>query len=245
MKHKFLFFAILIFIGLYVPASYSQVAFTCTLKNDVFTAPNVYEFDIYMLKTGTTAWRLCAVQFNISFNPAILNGGNLTAVEVYTIAGTDGNGDPIYDPASWSPHDPTNVSPVGPDPYEPMNAQAAGGSELQIITHAVGTRSAAKTISSTDSGWCLGRMRLTNSVGFANPPANLAFKFTGYNTIILAYLGGPGVDLTTDITANGTFVNSGLDNPVLPVELSSFVSNVSERQVNLSWETKTEANSRQ
>src|ERR1035437_7910374 len=104
MNRKLLLFSVLIFIGLYVPASYSQVTFNCALANDVFTAPNVYEFDIYMLKTGTTAWRLMAAQFDITFNPAILNGGTLTAVELYTISGLDANGDNIYDPASWSPH---------------------------------------------------------------------------------------------------------------------------------------------
>jgi hypothetical protein len=91
----------------------------------------------------------------------------------------------------------------------------------------------------------MGRIRLTNSVPFAAATANLAFKFNGYSTIILAFLGSSGNNTTTDISANGTFVNSGLVNPVLPVELSSFVSDVSGRQVNLNWETKTEVNTRQ
>src|ERR1035437_5826978 len=106
MKSKILFFSmfLLLIVGLYTPASYSQVGFTVSLKNDIYTAPNVYEFDIYMIKTGTTAWRLMAAQFDITFDPAIINGGTITAVELYTISGLDANGDNIYDPASWSPH---------------------------------------------------------------------------------------------------------------------------------------------
>ena len=248
MKSKLLLSALflLLIVGLYTPASYSQVGYTVSLKNDVYTAPNVYEFDIYIQKTGTTAWRLCATQFDISFNPAIINGGTLTAAQIYTYAGDNGNGDPVYDPASWSPHVIDYVGGATPsnlDWYEPMNA-AVSGSEINAICKAVGTRSAAKTIPLTDPGWCMGRIRLTNSVPFAPASevhADLAFKFTGYNNILLAYLGS--TDLTTDITANGTYVNSALVNPPLPVELTSFISNVSGRQVNLNWETKTEVNS--
>jgi hypothetical protein len=93
----------------------------------------------------------------------------------------------------------------------------------------------------------MGRIRLTNSVPFAAATADLAFKFTGYSTIILAFLGGSGNNTTTDITANGTFVGlppSGpLVNPVLPVELSSFTSAAQGRSVVLNWSTKTEKNS--
>jgi len=41
---------LLIAIGLYVPVSYSQVpaSFITTLANDAQTAPNVYEFDVYL-----------------------------------------------------------------------------------------------------------------------------------------------------------------------------------------------------
>jgi hypothetical protein len=126
-----------------------------------------------------------------------------------------------------------------------MNTAVSGGSEIQMICVAQSSRAQGSLVSAVAPGWCMGRIRLTNSVPFAAATADLAFKFTGYNTIILAFLGGSGVNLTTDITANGTFVNSGLVNPVLPVELSSFVSNVSGRQVNLNWETKTEVNTRQ
>jgi len=235
MKFKFILSAIflLLIVGLYTPASYSQVTYTVELKNDVFTAPNVYEFDIYITRTGTTALRLMATQFNITYNTAILNSGTLTAAVLYT-TDTDGN----LVTQSWT-------SPLL-DQYEPItfaNPNLTPG-ELQIISASCATRNAASLIP-VAPGVCLGRVRLTNSVGFNAQNANLAFKFTGYNTILLAYLGGSGVNLTTDITANGTYLTSGLVNPVLPVELTSFVSNVSGRQVNLNWETKTEVNTRQ
>jgi hypothetical protein len=172
-----------------------------------------------------------ATQFDITYNAAMINGGTLTA-EVLQTLDSDGN---LVD-QSWT-------SPLL-DQYEPItfaNPNITPG-ELQIISASCATRNAASLIP-VDPGACLGRVRLTNSVGFSAQNANLAFKFTGYSTILLAYLGGSGVNLTTDITANGTYLTSGLVNPVLPVEISSFLSNVNGRQVNLNWETKTEANS--
>jgi hypothetical protein len=232
MKLKVLFSAmfLLLIVGFYTPASYSAVTYTVELKNDVYTAPNVYEFDIYLSRTGTTTLRLCGTQFDITFNPTMqLYGDSLTA-EVLMTLDSDGN---VID-QSWT-------SPLM-DQYEPMKFTVAPG-ELQIITAACATRNAAGVIP-VAPGVCLGRVRLTKWGGtFNNVNANLAFKFTGYNTILLAFLGGSGVNSTTDITANGTYDVSGLNNPVLlPVELTSFVSNVSGRQVNLNWETKTEIN---
>jgi hypothetical protein len=251
MKCKFLFFSVLIFIALYIPASYSQT-FTLTLTNDVYASPTTYEFDIYLIRTGTTTWKLSAVQFDISFNTAILGTGSLTAVELYTLnagAGYDANNAEnfdVYDPASWSPHtisytDETAKSTL--DWYEPMNAGVFGG-ELHIITKAIGDLASAKNVLSTDNGWCLGRIRLTNSVPFTGDHANLQFVLTGYNTLIAAFFGGAPTPAILPLE-NGQYVTSGLVNPVLPVELTSFVTNVSGRQVNLSWETKTEVNSRQ
>jgi hypothetical protein len=251
MKSKILFSIMFLFLigGLYMPVSYSQT-FTLTLANDVYTAPNVYEFDVFLIRTGTTTWKLSAAQLDISFNTAILGTGSLTAVEIYTLnagAGYDANADEnfdVYDPASWSPHsisytDETVKSTL--DWYEPMNAGVFGG-ELHIITKAIGDLASAKNVLSTGNGWCLGRIRLTNSVPFAGDHANLQFVLTGYGTLIAAFFGGAPTPAILPLE-NGQYVTSGLVNPVLPVELTSFVTNVSGRQVNLSWETKTEVNS--
>ena len=222
MKSKILFSAIflLLIVVLYTPTSYSSVAFTCNLANDVYTAPNVYEFDIYLLSTGTADFRLCACQFDITYNTAILNGGTLSAELI---------------DASWDPLVEAN--------YEPLNV-VLGTGELQIISSAVQKRNNATIITTTAPGYSFGRIRLTNSVPFAGEMANLTFKFTGYNTIVLAFLSTTsGNNTTTDITSQGTFDTSTLTNPILPVELSSFLSNVNGRQVSLSWETKTEINS--
>src|ERR1039457_26984 len=85
MKNKSLYSFLLIFIllGLYVPVSYSQVpTYTCTLANDVQTAANVYEFDFYILRTGTNVFELSGFQIGLTYNAAALNGGTLTTIWV-------------------------------------------------------------------------------------------------------------------------------------------------------------------
>jgi hypothetical protein len=74
MKSKLLLSAmfLLLIVGFYTPASYSAVTYTVELKNDVYTAPNVYEFDIYLSRTGTTTLRLCGTQFDITYDPAMV-----------------------------------------------------------------------------------------------------------------------------------------------------------------------------
>ena len=253
MKSKLLLSAmfLLMIVGLYTPASYSQT-FTLTLANDVYNpaTPNVYEFDVFLIRTGTTTWKLSAAQLDISFNTAILGTGSLTAVELYTLnagAGYDANNDEnfdVYDPASWSPHsisytDETVKSTL--DWYEPMNAGVFGG-ELHMITKAIGDLASSKNVLSTGNGWCLGRFRLTNSVPFTSNHANLQFVLTGYGTAIAAFFGGAPTPAIIPLE-NGLYVTSGLVNPLLPVELSSFTSAAQGRTVVLSWSTKTEKNS--
>jgi|ERR1035437_6023322 hypothetical protein len=222
MKQKFLLFAILVFIGLYVPVSYSQITFTCKIANDTLYPGNVYEFDIYLLSTGTSQFRLFGAQFDLTFNNAVLNGGTLTAVVI------DQSWDPVLDASGQAPN----------------NCGVYTG-DLNMAPMIAGGNRFAAVISSVAPGTKVGRVKLTNSVGFASQNLNLAFQFIDYGTRISAYTSAVLTNNTAaDISANGSFINS-LSNPTLPVELASFKSNVSGRQVNLNWETKTEVNTRQ
>jgi hypothetical protein len=228
MKSKLLLSAMFLFllVGLYTPASYSAVTYNITLANDVYTAPNVYEFDIFLAKTGTGTLRLCAIQFDISYNAAILNGGTPTFTEVYT-SDTDGN----ILTYSWDDIMANN---------EPTTTATQGTNELLIASIAYPLRNSAAVIP-VAPGVCVGRYRITNTQPFSGQNANLAFKFDGYGTICLAYLAGAGNNTTTPIV--GTTDYSNWNNPLLPVELSSFASAAQGLTVLLTWSTKTEKNS--
>src|ERR1035437_4064921 len=145
MKNKFLLCVmfLLIIAGIYVPACYSQTpTYTCTLANDIQTAANVYEFDVYILRTGTNAFELAGFQIGITYNASALNGGTLTATWV------DASTDAIYTAK--------NEQPSTTAPYTSGTIRAASfeppGSGLGSI------------IPNTASGARYGRLRLTNSV---------------------------------------------------------------------------------
>jgi hypothetical protein len=223
MKYKFLPCIVLLLVGLFVPLSYSaNPTYTCTLTNDVKTASNVYEFDIYLLRTGTTPFELVQFQGGVIFNNAIKNGGTLTVSYV------SGSSD-----ASLVTSGQVNSS---------FDAATPGVIKIAPKLPAGGPGTGA-VISAVAPGTKIGRLRLTNSVVFASFTPNI--KFSNNPTVIYAIkifanLAGNSTEIT-DTTQH--FVT--LANLTLPVERTSFVSDVSGRKVNLSWETKTEVNARQ
>src|SRR5207249_3923515 len=52
--------------------------------NESQVSPTVYQFDLYLLNTGTQAFEYAGGQWGISINPAVSNGGTLTATVIKT-----------------------------------------------------------------------------------------------------------------------------------------------------------------
>jgi hypothetical protein len=219
MKNKFYFFSLmfLIIVVLYIPASYSQPTFDVILANDAQPAPNIYEFDIYLLRTGSTPFELGGFQLGILYNDAAKNGGTLT------VGFIPGSADPSVQACNIQN---TNFNTTTPGCIKSTVKYSGGAGNGAIISNvAPGTK--------------FGRLRLTNSKIFDVQKANITWSFAlPYFTRIYYYVGSSSVE----ITANGTFINT-LDNSLLPVELSSFTSDISGRNVNLKWSTLTEKNS--
>ena|ERR1035437_889782 len=226
MRHKFLLCVVLIFVGLFVPLSYSanpvaNPTYTCTLANDTQLSDTVYEFDIYLLRTGGTPFELVLFQGGFFYNDAVKNGGTLTWVNF-----VPGSSD-----ASLVTSGQVNTN---------FNATTAGVIKIAPKPPAGGPGTGA-IISNIPPGTKIGRLHIKNSISFASLTPD--FKFSNnpavaYAIKIFGNVSGNSTEIT-DTTQH--FVTLG--NPVLPVELTSFVSNVSGRQVNLNWETKTEVNS--
>src|SRR2546421_292237 len=72
------------FVGLFVCLILVAVAkgqtptFSCYLTNEVRVSSTVYQFDIYLLSTGTDAFEYASGQWGITVNSAVVNGGTLT-----------------------------------------------------------------------------------------------------------------------------------------------------------------------
>jgi hypothetical protein len=223
MRNKllFAFFFLLIATVFYTPVSYSaNPTYSITLANEVQTAANVYEFDIYLLRTGADALELGGLQIGLTYNAAALNGGTLAATWV------SGSTDAAIVAAQGNP----------------KSIGVAGGIIRGAATVPSGGAGTGAIISNTPPGMRYGRMRLTNSVNFSSQALSIAWTFITYPTKLSAYLPAGGGGTNTEITDPAEFLNT-LANGTLPVELNSFTSTVSEREVNLNWITKTEINS--
>ena len=179
-----------------------QISFTCNLRNDYQEDANNYVFDVYMLSTGATAIEYNNMQLGFTFNSAIKNGGTVSVAMV-----------PGYSdlPAAqqWLA---ANVSMV------------TAGIKVTVRTPTVGAGN-GYIISNAGNGTRLGRFRLTNTVAFGQASPNLTWSFTTspWPTKVFAYL-----PASTNITGSGTwgpggtFVTSGLTNPVLNKPVTAF-----------------------
>jgi hypothetical protein len=229
MKSKLLFYSffLLLFTLLYVPSSFSaNPTFKFILTNDHWDSHMVFEVDMIMQSTDTGSIQLATFGMGLTINNSALNGGTLTA--------------------TWVPgsSELTNTSQI-PTSLLTSTTSGTGDNALRVIRivgkvpPGVGNGS---MISILAPGTKIGRLRLTNTVDFVIAGANSidTAAQTVYPKAINAYVGALNVNITT----SGTYLKI-LTSPLLPVELTSFVSNVSGREVNLTWETKTEVNARQ
>ena len=164
--------------------------FFYTMENDVQTSANTLEFDLYLRDPSpASSFELASVQAGILVNSAIYGGGTLTAA---IVAGTSQfNSSQV--PASIAFVQTQNCIKIAP-----KSPPGAGSGTI---------------ISSTGQGTRICRVRLTNTVAFAQAQANLTFNFTTtpYPAKVFQYLAGQNVQLTC--TTTNTFSNCA--NPVL------------------------------
>jgi hypothetical protein len=167
------------------------------LRNDVQVSSTVYEFDIYLLRTGVTELEYASGQYGITVNPLIKNGGTLTATMV------PDSPDPVLvasnqTPSSVNFYDLSNVIRVAG-----RTPPGAGGGAI---------------ISNATPGIKICRVRLSNTVDFELYRPNLTWTTTTlYPTQVTAYVGGTN----TVITNHSNHASDNLVNPVLNMLTSS------------------------
>ncbi len=213
--------AMLIFFYVFIVASEAfaqNPTYTLTVTNDLQIDGQNYEFDIYLLRTGATAFEYANnSQYFININPAIINGGSLT----YTINSGTCELNPVQQIL------PAKVS------FDVAN------NRLRIAAHSPSGAGTGTMILNSGLGTRLGRFRVTNTVIFAAAQSNLSWHNGpgGFYTKVFAYVSAANVEITNP--ANH-FIN--IFNPPLPIVLSSFSSSVSKNDVKLNWTTESEIN---
>lgn len=165
--------------------------YTLELRNDIQVSSTVYEFDIFLLRTGTTAFEYAQGQYGIIVNSMIKNDGTLSASIV------PGSSDPMListgqNPTSISYNNTTNAIMIAP-----KSPPTAGNGAI---------------ISNVSPGVRLCRVRISNTVDFDKYRPNLAWTTNLiYPTQVFAYVGGTNTQVTNFLFHSA----SNLANPVL------------------------------
>lgn len=173
------------------------------LRNDVQVSGAVYEFDIYLLRTGTISFEYAQGQFGIVVNSLIKNGGSLTATIVA------GSSDPIL---VASNQNPASIA---------FNNTSDA---IMIAAKSPPTAGNGAVISNVSPGTRICRVRLTNTVDFDKYRPNLTWTTTTiYPTQVYAYV----VGINTKITVESNHTSHNLSNPILN-EITSIQDNIND-----------------
>ncbi len=202
---------LLLFALLAMGISTKAQTYTYYITNEAQTAPNVYEFDAYLLHTGGIPFELANCALGLAFDTNILNGGVITP----TIVGlSDLNTAQI----------PTSINIGGP-------VYSIGGVPCKYINVAAKANpgAGAGTIISGVTGGCsspgtrIARYRLTNTVPFrANSTAKHVFSTSAgsgrTNSVVSAYVAGLATNISNAAShlaynSAGTCIQNIIFNP--------------------------------
>jgi hypothetical protein len=218
MKSKILFSVVflLLLLGIYSPASYSQT-YNLTLQDAVLNGGGTaWSFEVYIIRTGSTPLSVYSFQIGFTDDASSLNGGVLTG--------------------AWSN---LNSTIVAVENYKAISCTVAGYIKCGFNVNSGGT-GAGITIDNV-TPFHIGTITLNNSVPFTGFPL-VTWYFGGAPGLPTKIQASNGT-LAYDVTANGNFGYVDPHGGILPVELSSFTSIAQGRTILLNWSTQTEKNS--
>lgn len=186
MKRDYLLirvFALLLVMLVSVCAKGQISDFNFTIENEVQTAANVLEFDLYVADMDPAEdFKLATIQAGITVDPNIYNGG---AISLSIVAG--------YSELTNASQRPWNI----------LFDQARN--VIEMTPPPIPDEASASVMSKTAPGTRICRIRLTNTQPFtAYSTANLTFSFTSpypYPTKIAQFI-TPGVDHSTEVTCH-------------------------------------------
>ncbi|MDP2336713.1 MAG: hypothetical protein Q8N05_09725 [Bacteroidota bacterium] len=174
-------------------------AYLCELRNDNQVDARTFEFDVYLLRTGSTPFELANIQFGIVINAGVRNGGTISVSLVAASSGLN---------AAQTPT-PLKLTFDATKNCILMSPMANPGTGLGTI------------ISDVGPGTRVGKFRLTNTVNFGAVQPNLTWSWSitpGYPTKVSAYVS----NLATDITVQASHTISNLTNLMLNPTITAY-----------------------
>ena len=182
MKNIFILFTLIISILLTV-SLHGQTDYVVSATNGVLVDNYNYEFDIYLLSTGTMPLELATFQVSIYFNEAISDSGTLSAEYI----------------AETSTLEHSNQFPNPPN----LTFTSEGGlvRQLRIAPKTPPGTGNGSVISNVEPGTRFGRFRITSSVPFdtaatVNWQWNYTSDLNQYSSYLNAYINSTNTNIS-------------------------------------------------
>lgn len=175
--------------------------FLLTIQNVIQTAPNVFEFDIYLLDADASQpFQLATIQEGITFNTGILDGAAQTAAMTTIVPG----------------------SSQLPSGMEPISVNTATAGLIRVAGRAAPGAGNGFIVPTVAPGVRVTTLRMTNSIPFAtNSTPNLAFTSStatnpSYATRVAIYIGTVNTQLVVTPGVNANVLENPVLNPPVP-----------------------------
>jgi len=191
------------FLCLSLQSKAQSPSYELYITNQQQISRKIYQFDVYLLRIGSTPLELASMQFGIGFDTSIANGGTLSFSMV------SGSSQLVASqvPVAFSLGTTTQTETIGGVVYRYLNqaARSGPGSGNGTVISAVKT-------SCSSPGTRIGTYRLTNTADFktASTPKHIFSSAIGNgktSTLVAAYVGGVNTTITgtnMDYTTAGT-----------------------------------------
>jgi hypothetical protein len=153
----------------------------CDIRNEAFVSSGIFEFDLYLTRTGSTPLQLAGINTGIILSSVFVNGGMITPS---LVSGSDLNTAQV----------PTNIT------YNATYRCVEIAPKQPPRNYSNGTTSG--TVISNTSGTKVCRIRLTNSVNFGTDPVNYTWSMNlwPYHTVVAAFVQSGSNVVSTIIT---------------------------------------------
>ncbi|NVO19239.1 MAG: hypothetical protein HXX13_06030 [Bacteroidetes bacterium] len=171
--------------------------YSCEIRNCSFVSSQVFEFDLYLVQSGTTAFELAGFNTGILLNTGFVNGGTITPS---LLSGSELNASQVPQNIAYD----AAYRCVKIAPRTPPRDYVSGLTSGTLISSTTGTK--------------VCRVRLTNSVDFGNDPLSYSWSMNlmPYHTVVAAYI--PGTTRPVNVAVTSATSHSKPENITLFLE---------------------------
>lgn len=180
------------FLCAFLQTNAQSPSYELYISNQQQISRKIYQFDVYLLRTGNTPLELASMQFGIGFDSSIANGGTLS----FSLVSGSSQLVASQVPVAFSVGTATQTEIIGGIVYRYLNQAARSGPGSGNGTLISGVKT-----SCSSPGTKIGTYRLTNTADFktSSTPKHIFSSAIGNgktSTLVAAYIGGENTTIS-------------------------------------------------